>query len=235
MGDSLASLKQLFTVGHSDHELQAFIKLLRRNDIDAVVDVRSVPFSQRSPQFNRDVLEQFLPAQQIHYSFLGEELGARRAEAECYFGGKARYDLIRKTPLFREGIARMVEAASSQRVALMCAESDPITCHRSILICREVRQSFAAIQHILPSGRLESQMESERRLLRLFNLDDGDLFQDVAALIENAYDQQGERIAYVVRTGDGRRFAPKELTDDDQTIHDWVHQEDCGDVFRSPP
>src|SRR4051812_41051246 len=90
----------IFSVGHSDHNIQRFIDLLLHNGISAVADVRSMPYSRFNPQFNREQLKAALKAVRIRYVFLGDELGARRSEPECYVEGKARYELIARTPRF---------------------------------------------------------------------------------------------------------------------------------------
>ena len=76
--------RRLFTVGHSTHSLERFILLLKSHQIDAIADVRSQPYSQFNPQFNREYLQRELGSVAITYMFLGVELGARRVERECY-------------------------------------------------------------------------------------------------------------------------------------------------------
>ena len=186
----------IFTIGHSDHDIQRFMELLVGQGISAVADVRSVPYSKFTPQFNRDQLSAALGAADIRHIFLGNELGARRVEPECYVDGKARYELIARVPRFKEGLCRLQEGMRRYRVALMCAEKDPVTCHRAILICRHLRPLGMTISHILDDGRVESQAEMEERLLKLTGVEGEDLFSGRAEAIERAYDIQGERIAY---------------------------------------
>jgi uncharacterized protein (DUF488 family) len=187
---------RLFTVGHSDHSAGVFLDLLRRHGVTALADVRSSPYSRRYPQFNREALAAEVERAGIRYVFLGTELGARRSEPECYEDRKARYPLIARAPLFAEGLTRVRQGAEKYRVALMCAEKDPLTCHRAVLVCRHLRESMSGIQHIREDGRLESHDELESRLLALAGLPEGDLFQSREELMERAYDWQGERIAY---------------------------------------
>ena len=198
--------KIIFTIGHSEHRLTDFLDLLSQHRISAVADVRSQPYSRFSPHFNRDQLRQSLKSAGIRYVFMGQELGARRSEPECYSEGKARYDLIAKTPLFREGMARIQNGACKFRLALMCAEKDPVTCHRAILICRYLRPLSFRISHILDNGQLETNEAMERRLLKTIRMDGGDLFNTESEAIEQAYDIQGARIAFAknsVPTGEG--------------------------------
>ena len=192
---------RLFTVGHSNHTPEVFLALLQSHQIGAVADVRSSPFSRFNPQYNRDALAAALTAVDIRYVFLGLELGARRSEPECYDSGKARYDLIAKTPLFQRGLERVRRGTASYRVALLCAEKDPLTCHRTILVCRHLRAESMLIQHILEDGGLESNADAERRLLSVCGLPPHDLFRSHEELIEQAYDMQGDRIAYVSAAG----------------------------------
>jgi uncharacterized protein (DUF488 family) len=188
----------IFTVGHSDHSIQRFSDLLVRNSISAIADVRSMPYSRFTPQFNREQLKAALRTACIRYVFLGDELGARRSEPECYVEGKARYELIARTPRFHEGLQRLQEGSQSYRVALLCAEKDPITCHRAILVCRHLRPLGMSIAHIMDDGRTETNAEMEERLLKVTGLDQDELFGGKADAIERAYDIQGDRIAYAM-------------------------------------
>src|SRR4051812_26369658 len=127
---------ELFTIGHSTHTAEKFLDLLRIHRIEAIGDVRSSPFSAWTPQFNRPALEASLRAASVQYVFLGDELGARRAEREVYLGGVARYERIAKVAAFQSGLDRVRKGAQKYRLALMCAEKDPLECHRTILVCR---------------------------------------------------------------------------------------------------
>lgn len=187
---------KIFTVGHSNHELSGLLRLLQRHEITAVADVRSSPFSARLQQFNRPVLKTALEQAGMAYVFLGNELGARRSEQHCYVDGQARYDLIAKTTGFREGISRVLKGMEKYRMALLCAEKDPITCHRTILVCRELRRAGAEIDHILADGTLESQDEVEKRLRAHLGLDQPSLFETPEQQLEEAYHRQGLKIAY---------------------------------------
>ena len=102
----MSELPILFTIGHSTRTLDEFLSLLKQNEINAVADVRSSPFSRHMPHFNRDALQQSLKTHGIQYVFLGDELGARREEQECYVEGVAKYELIEKTAAFAEGLER---------------------------------------------------------------------------------------------------------------------------------
>src|SRR5438132_824920 len=119
-------MRELFTIGHSTQSWQQFLDLLSRHRIEAIGDVRSSPYSARFPQYNREILDRALRMANIRYVFLGNELGARRAERECYVEGVARYDRIARTAAFRSGLERVQTGVARFRLALMCAEKDPL-------------------------------------------------------------------------------------------------------------
>lgn len=192
-----ADIKQrVFTIGHSNLEFAKFVALLAQHSVQAVADVRSSPYSQYNPGFNREALQRGLREQDISYVFLGAELGARRAEPECYVNGRADYSLIARTPAFKHGLDRVIQGAAKMRVAMMCAEKDPLDCHRCILVSPRLRERGLEVQHILSDGSLESQEQAESRLAQLFDLPERELFRSPREILAEAYRLQGERIAY---------------------------------------
>lgn len=186
----------LYTVGHSTHEWPVFLDLLSYAGITAIADVRSSPYSRFNPQYNRDLLTHALKREGIAYVFLGDSLGARRSEVECYVGNQARYELIAKSPLFREGLDRVRKGVKEHRIALMCAEKDPITCHRMVLVTHALKREGIESQHIREDGTIESNDQAEDRLLDATGLPNSDLFQSRDDLVEQAYQRQGMKIAW---------------------------------------
>ena len=198
-------MNTLFTIGHSDYPGPHLTSLLRLHGVQAVADVRSSPYSQRLPQFNRESLESTLRAAGLHYVFLGRELGARREEPECYVDGRADYALIAKTPAFAEGLRRVQQGLTKMSIALLCAEHDPLTCHRTILVCRHLRATCPVIQHILRDGSLEPNPRAELRLLKQLGIGSGNV---TASIIDQAYEMQGRRIAYTDECAHEETSAP---------------------------
>jgi uncharacterized protein (DUF488 family) len=189
----------LLTIGYSGRTLDDFVALLVQHKITALCDVRSVPYSSRNPQFNREPLKRALKVHNIDYVFLGEELGARPKDPSCYVAGKAIYQKIASSPLFKNGLERIESGVRKGYVlALMCAEKDPMMCHRSILICRNLRGRQISFLHIIDHETSETQSDLEKRLVAELKVKP-DLFKDTDAnaVIERAYDIQGDRIAYV--------------------------------------
>jgi uncharacterized protein (DUF488 family) len=186
----------VFTIGHSNLELPKFMALLKQHGIQAIADVRSSPYSQYNPQFNREPLQRVLQEHGIVYVFLGAELGARRPERECYVAGRADYALISRTPAFAHGIDRVIQGAAGMRLALLCAEKDPLECHRCILVSPHLRQRGLNVFHILTDGTLETCEQTESRLLQMFELPERELFRSTDEIVAEAYKLQGEKIAY---------------------------------------
>ena len=188
----------IYTIGHSNVGIDVLLGLLRQHGITAIADVRSQPYSQYLPHFNRVALQTALHQAGIRYVFLGRELGARSDDPACYQDGHVVYARLAATSLFMEGLARLRAGMLKERIALLCAEKDPATCHRAILVCRHLRQPNLRIEHILADGTLESQQDLEQRLLQLHGLNQLTFLnpQSPAERIEEAYERQGERIAY---------------------------------------
>lgn len=186
----------LFTVGHSTHNIETFLSLLTINGVTAIADVRSSPYSRFSPQFTREALKQSLRLANVAYTFLGKELGARSDNPACYRGGKVQYDLLAQQPAFADGIARVNEGMARYTIALMCAEKDPIECHRALLVARQFHQSGVPVAHIHADCSLERHDMFESRLLAACKLPEGDMFKARADFLLEAYAKQGERVAY---------------------------------------
>ena len=187
----------ILTVGHSNHDIATFLELLARHDVTAVADVRSVPASRFTPQFNRRAVETSLRDAGIAYVFLGDELGARTDDASCYVDGRVHYDLLARTESFALGIERVLKGAESERIAIMCTEQDPLDCHRTVLISRELEGRGAHVSHILADGQKESHEEAMGRLMARFGMEEAGLFMSAAERLEHALTQQELRIAYV--------------------------------------
>jgi uncharacterized protein (DUF488 family) len=191
------SIYPVFTIGHSTHSIDVFMALLRRHDVTVVADVRSEPYSRFSPQFNEASLKDSLKAYGIKYVFLGRELGARSKDRSCYVDGRVQFALLAQTDLFLSGIERIVRGANDYRIALMCAEKDPLECHRTLLVARNLVERGIAVEHILADGRSESHETTMERLLDVVGLPHEDLFRSRTELISEALAKQAERVAYV--------------------------------------
>jgi len=191
----------LFTVGHSVHTVERFFELLKRHSINALCDVRSSPYSRYSPQFNRESLKEDVLKRGIAYIYLGAELGPRSSDPTCYVNGKVQYQRLAEKEIFQQGLARLRKGMENYRIALMCAEKDPLTCHRMLLICRHLRGEHIHIRHILEDGSLEDNRDTEQRLMRLLKINPADLFSSEEEQIQRAYDLQADKVAYTMEEG----------------------------------
>jgi len=152
---------QLFTLGHSNHPFDKLVHLLKANDVQCLVDVRSLPASRFNPQFNRKNLEQQLPTHQIQYVFSGKSLGGRPTDPACYNDPASpksgvNYTLVMQRPWFQEGIQQLLALSAQQPTAIMCSEEDPAKCHRHHLIAAYLLQNQPQLQitHIRGNGTL---------------------------------------------------------------------------------
>jgi uncharacterized protein (DUF488 family) len=189
----------IYTIGHSNHPIEHFTALLQQHGIQALADVRSNPYSRFNPQFNRERLQASLAAAAgIRYVFLGEELGARSKDPACYDEeGRVSYIKLAQTPLFRQGIARLRTGMQQHRIAMMCAERNPLECHRTILVSRELERIGIPVLHILHDGALEPNTQAMQRLASELKLASADLFRSQEELIDDAYDAAGRRMGYL--------------------------------------
>ena len=188
----------ILTVGHSNHPWDVFVGLLQRHAVTALVDVRSVPYSRFNPQFNRNRLERELTPCGVQYVFLGRELGARSDDPACYDEtGRVQYARLARKPAFRRGVARVIQEAERNRIALMCAEKEPLSCHRTILIAPALERRKVEVQHILADGTLEPHDHAMQRLIDGLKLPTADLFRSRHALVTEALTRRAARIGYV--------------------------------------
>lgn len=148
----------LYTIGHGNRKPDEFLDLLKRYDVEYLIDVRSQPYSRFSPSFNREDLSFFMQDNGVQYVFMGDSLGGRPADLACYIDGKIDYEIVMTKEFFLEGIQRLKTAYSKNlKVALMCSETDPCECHRSKLIGRVLESEGLDLRHIDEKGRLKDQ------------------------------------------------------------------------------
>ena len=193
--------RPLFTVGHSILDFESFAKLLRDFGVELVADVRSLPQSARLPHFSQPGFEKLLDAEHISYLFLGEELGGRPDDPDAYrSNGVVDYEARRKSFAFQRGVERLLKELETRSVAMMCAEEDPLECHRFLMIGPELIKLGIVPLHIRKGSQIETQEAAENRLLA------GTGFEAVAAntlfpdarsqALEDAYRLQAERFAF---------------------------------------
>ena len=153
-------MSTVLTIGHSSQTVEEFVRLLVAQGVEVLVDVRSSPYSGYVPQFDRELLQASLSSTGVRYLFLGAELGGRPKQDSYYDEkGRAVYGRMTKDPAFLSGIERLERGIASYRVALMCGEEDPASCHRRLLVGRVLVERGHELKHIRGDGRLQPDAE----------------------------------------------------------------------------
>lgn len=186
----------LFSIGHSNIPADRFVELLRSAGVNAVADVRSTPLSRRFPWFSGKNLAARLAAEGIAYTAYGETLGGRPRDSSLFSDGVADYEAMARQREFQTGIDRLLSAAATNRVCLMCAEREPLDCHRCLLIARALATRGIAVGHILHDGTIEPHGETERRLLALDGEGDDLFVTGQNARLAAAYRRRVRAVAF---------------------------------------
>lgn len=189
----------LYTIGHSVHEAEYFLELLQSAGVNSVIDVRSVAASRFNPQFIKSRLAAFLEANGIRYFHLHEEFGARQKKLELLDEtGRVDFEKVRATKAFQSGVQFLEEETGRGFIpALMCAEADPLDCHRFSMICVALRNDFH-IKHILKDKTIIENDELEKMLLKKMKrkLPAPTLFDSAEAPLKMAFRLMNDRIGY---------------------------------------
>lgn len=156
---SKASTK-VYTIGHSNVEFEKFLNLLNLNEIEVLVDVRSVPFSKYVPHFNKENIKMKLEEAGIEYIHLGDKLGGMQKDKE----GKICYDVTEKSEEYIKGISMLIKLAGNKKTVIMCSEEDPDKCHRHHLIAQTLLRRGAVVFHIRGNGTTEKAKKESIQL-----------------------------------------------------------------------
>lgn len=186
----------LFTIGHSNQSQEDFLELLKRHGINCIVDVRSVPASKYTPQFNLDNLKWFLKANNIQYLHFGEEFGARRTDC-LNDKGQVDFELVAKSPLFIQGTKRLIRGQEKGfHISLMCSEANPLECHRFSLISRFFHEMGQNVLHIQKDGELASHASLEKLMIEEYLHSKKHLLPEVDQLFGTYKEEDQRRDAY---------------------------------------
>lgn len=195
----------VFSIGYSGFSVNDFINALKSNKISLVIDVRSMPYSQYFSDYNKDNIEQSLKSSGIYYRNYAEEFGARQEERKYYTSqGYLDFELFAKSPSFLSGFDKLVKSMEQDySFALMCAEKDPINCHRTILVARAFHEAGYKVVHLLPNKCKVTQEDIEARLLKKYFPDRNQitLFNETLTekeYIKQAYKKRNAEIGYSI-------------------------------------
>lgn len=162
---------KVYTIGHSNYTIEKLIDMLNKFNIHCVVDIRGIPYSKYNIQFNKETIKYLLIKAGFKYLYMGEEFGANRLLGKESYNneGFADFDKVIKEESFKEGIERLkVGCNKGYKIVLLGAMQDPLRCHRSILLGRELINNGFEVKHILDDYSVINQEEIERRLLNKY-------------------------------------------------------------------
>jgi uncharacterized protein (DUF488 family) len=194
-----------YTIGHSKHKVDEFIELLKNHNVNCICDIRSMPYSRFAGQFNREKIKEDLEHNGIKYLYFGEEFGGRRLEKELLMDGLVDFEKVAGNEKFLSGIERIKSGIQrGYTIALMCTEKNPMECHRSILVSRNLERNGISIQHILADGSLEAHRELEEKLIHKYFKDRkqislDELFDEGTDYLNEAYKMANKEIGYRVQ------------------------------------
>ncbi|MDE6585515.1 MAG: DUF488 domain-containing protein [Clostridia bacterium] len=195
----------IYTIGYTGFTRDEMLQELINRNINALIDVRSSPFSERYPDYNKVEFAEFLKLNGIVYRNYSVEFGARQDAPEYYTSdGYLDFNKFAASKKFIDGVNKIISSAQQNyKFVLMCAEKDPITCHRTILVAKAFYERGCHIIHILPNHKEKTQKDIERELLDKYfprrdqiSFDDMNSFTSEEEYISKAYTEQAKKIAY---------------------------------------
>ena len=195
--------KVIHTIGYSAFsDINEFLRQLQEHNIDVLIDVRSSPISSEYwKQYSIDSLEPFLTRNHIRYRNYAREFGARQENTAYYPNGYLDFDKFIQSDAFQSGISKIQQGIDmGYKFSLMCAEKDPISCHRTIMVAKGFKQNGFAIKHIMANGEIQTQEDIEKRLVDMYLQERNqlNLFENKTneEYIEEAYKKQNQKIGY---------------------------------------
>lgn len=206
---------EIFTLGHSNHSIEDFISLLKKHNINCVVDVRSNPRSKYLPHFDKTALKNNLSAAKIQYIHFGEEFGARRTEPKLYDDeGTVDFKKVRDSAVFKSGVERLREGVEKGfTIALVCAEADPLDCHRFAMISYQLDKEGFDVKHILKDNEVKTNDEVENEMLQAYRASykDAPLLQSLLPNsdkndLEEAYILKNKEIGFAMTDEEKRKL-----------------------------
>ncbi len=181
----------IYTIGYAGATIDRFVQILKNMKISLLIDVRSIPKSQYFTAFNNDLLSKTLANANIKYENWKDEFGARQDNLDYYTDYILDYGKFAKSQQFQSGISKIKELENKgENICLMCAEIDPINCHRAILCGKEIFANGINVTHIIARRNGETYFESqegfENRLLQTTK----------ANTLSDAYQKQNQKTGY---------------------------------------
>ncbi|MBL7811804.1 MAG: DUF488 domain-containing protein [Bacteroidetes bacterium] len=193
----------IYTVGHSTHQLDYFLELLKEYGVTCLIDVRSVAASSYNPQYNKEPLTNFLKRNGIQYLHFAEEFGARHNDPDLLDDeGKVDFAKVRKSWAFKNGVERIWQGLDKGfTISLMCSESEPFDCHRFSMVSIALDKDGFDVKHIMKDKTLKTNADLENQLLKKYDkkLPKPDMFNPNVTLddqLKEAYRLKNKEIAF---------------------------------------
>ena len=196
----------LLSIGHSQHNVDYFLELLRSHNVNYILDVRSTPYSQFAASYNRENIKDTLKRNGVDYAYMGDYFGARPRDYSLYSqNGYLDFEKVANSEKFKIGFDNVEKGVKQgNRIAFMCTEKDPIECHRAILVTNEFYKAGYLIEHIMPDNTVQTQKTLNERLLDMYypNRNQISLFSSEnlseEQYIKEAYKKQNIKIGYYI-------------------------------------
>lgn len=185
----------IYTIGYAGTIVERLIDVLKQKKVSILIDVRSIPKSKYFYLFNDVNLSKQLSKAQIKYENWRIEFGARQENLDFFTDDVLDYEKFAKSERFQNGLKQVNELIKSgENICLMCAEIDPINCHRAVLCAREIAKIENQIEHIILKRNgeniFETQSEFEERLKSSLKVES----------VDEAYQKQNKKIGYKLTT-----------------------------------
>lgn len=197
-------MKEIYTIGYSGFKVDDFVDTLKFYHINSLIDVRSNPNSKFFEDYNEYNLKRILKLNGIIYRNYKREFGARQEEICYYPNGYLDFEIFTKSEQFLDGVKKIEKGMNlNYRFAFMCAEKDPSTCHRNIMVARTFYNKGYDVKNILSDGSYEDQASIENRLVNHYypNKNQLSLFSEqmtMQEMVENSYRKRNEEIGFKI-------------------------------------
>lgn len=191
---------EIFAIGHSNYPYDKLIDMIKKYDINCVVDIRETPYSKYNIQYNKEAFNESLRNSGFVYIYMGKEFGAKRTNKDVYTQeGYADFEKVAKEDIFLNGIERLKKGCQmGYRIVLLGTMQEPIRCHRSILVGKVLNKEGFDVKYIMHEGNLAYQEDIEKSLLDKYFSDRKQLSIDNllgSALTREEMIQEGYKLA----------------------------------------
>jgi uncharacterized protein (DUF488 family) len=197
---------EIYTIGHSNYPYDKLLEMIKKYNIDCVVDIRETPYSKYNVQYNKEDFNKSLKKSGYKYIYMGKEFGAKRIDPDSYtLEGYADFEKVLKEDVFLNGIKRLRNGCEmGYRIVLLGAMQDPIRCHRSVLMGRILREEGFIVNYILHEEILGDEEYIENSLLDKYFSNRNQLSMDNLLgttmsrkdMIKEAYKMANKEIGY---------------------------------------